>query len=152
MHQFENALLSRCPRLIANCEGFTLIYLKLWGGDCKICCKITAMRIGLEIKELPRNRSMSHIRIFTALQGDQLDMAVSLWYLVESDLSNVQYTCTEAYTEQVFKKKVTRKTMPCLTVHPVRYNEIFSRRRIFRVSNGIKTNVYRSYRYIIFPV
>ena len=55
------------------------------------------------------------------LQPDQINMAVSFWYLVKCDLSSIKH-CTVAYTKQIsFYQKVpeTHGQWPCITGHPV---------------------------------
>ena len=47
------------------------------------------------------------------LQGDQLNMAVFFWYLVQNDLSSV-CSCTRVHWSSDFLHG-TRKTRPCLT-------------------------------------
>ena len=55
------------------------------------------------------------------LQGDQLTLPVFFWFLVWSDMSIVQCTCTlysSVYWTSHFIQG-TRKIRPCLTRHPV---------------------------------
>ena len=51
------------------------------------------------------------------LQGDQLNIAVYIWYLEKSDLFSVRY-CTRGHWTNHFIQD-TRKTRPCLTGDPV---------------------------------
>ena len=54
---------------------------------------------------------------WSSMQGDQLNMAMSSWYLVKKDLSYVCYsTCVHLIS--LFLQAI-RKTRPCLTGHPV---------------------------------
>ena len=53
------------------------------------------------------------------IQGDQLNTAVCLWYLVKSDLSSVLYTYTVAYTGLITFSRYQKNTdmfnwVPCI--------------------------------------
>ena len=51
------------------------------------------------------------------IQHDQINMAGFFWYLIKNDLSGVGY-CTGVHWTSNFLQG-TRKTLPCITGHPV---------------------------------
>ena len=51
------------------------------------------------------------------VQGDQLNVAVFFQYPVKSVC--LMLLCREAYTGKVTLYKIPKKTLPCLTGHPV---------------------------------
>ena len=51
------------------------------------------------------------------VQGDQINMAVFLWYLIKSDVSSVRYSTRVHWTGNFLQG--IRKTQPCLSGHPV---------------------------------
>ena len=83
------------------------------------------------------------------IQGDQLNMAVFLWYLVKSDMSSVSY-CTQVHWTGHFFFKGNRNTRLCLTGHPVDHRLISTRTDIIDIidSHEVKENV----QYILFLV
>ena len=54
------------------------------------------------------------------IKGDQLNMAVFIWYLVKSDFSSARYCTVHVYTGQIMHfLQDTRNTRPCLTGQPL---------------------------------